>query len=205
MLFRILAHQFCLNSQPIHLNNILHVPQIYKNLLRVAKLTRDNNVYMEFHPYVCYVKDSQGRKLLRGTLYDDLYRLQTPSPHSRSSTPSIFLGEHISLVGWHRRLSHPNKALLRRLLSNFRLPISSSEFPTVCEPCQLGKSRCLPFYHSHVSSSSPFQLIYSDVWGPSPVSSINGSSYFVLFIDDCTKFIWVYFMSHKSQVFQLFA
>jgi len=89
-------------------------------------------------------------------------------------------------------------------VSNFRLPISSSEFPTVCEPCQLGKSRRLPFSHSHVSSSSPFQLIYSYVWGPSPVSSINGSSYFVLFIDDCTKFIWIYFMSHKSQVFQLF-
>ncbi|KAH0661799.1 hypothetical protein KY284_026730 [Solanum tuberosum] len=90
------------HTQPIHLNNILHVPQISKNLLSVAKLTRDNNVYMEFHPYVCYVKDLQGRKLLRGTLDDDLYRLQPPSPHSRSSPPSVFLGERTSLVGWHR-------------------------------------------------------------------------------------------------------
>ncbi|KAK6789669.1 hypothetical protein RDI58_013469 [Solanum bulbocastanum] len=30
-----------------------------------------------------------------------------------TSPPSVFLGESTSLVGWHRQLAHPNKALLR--------------------------------------------------------------------------------------------
>ncbi|WMV45082.1 hypothetical protein MTR67_038467 [Solanum verrucosum] len=70
-----------------------------------------------------------GRKLLRGTLDSDLYRLQSSSPHSRSSPPSVFLGERTSLVGWHCQLAHPNEALIRHLASNFRLPISDSYFP----------------------------------------------------------------------------
>ncbi|KAM3340844.1 hypothetical protein P3S68_028479 [Capsicum galapagoense] len=107
-------------------------------------------------------------KLLRGIRDDDLYCLQLLSPHSQSSLHSVFLGECTSLVGWHRRLAHPNETFFWRLVSNFKLPISIFDFPNVCEPCQLGKSRCLPFSHSHVSSSSPFQLVYSDIWGPSP-------------------------------------
>lgn len=34
--------------------------------------------------------------------------------------------------------------------------------------------------------------------------SINGNRYFVLFIDDFTKFVWIYFIQHKSQVLQTF-
>ncbi|OIT30912.1 hypothetical protein A4A49_12719 [Nicotiana attenuata] len=107
-------------TRPIYLNNILHVPQISKNLLSVSEITRDNNVHMDFHPYDCYVKDLQGWKLLRGTLDDGLYRLQLSSPHSRSSPPSVFLGEHTSLVGWQRQLAHPNEALLRRYSSHHK-------------------------------------------------------------------------------------
>ncbi|KAH0635849.1 hypothetical protein KY289_035764 [Solanum tuberosum] len=58
--------------------------------------------------------DLHGRKLLRGTLDGDLYRLQSSSPHSRSSPPSVFLGERTSLVGWHCQLAHPNEALIRQ-------------------------------------------------------------------------------------------
>lgn len=42
------------------------------------------------------------------------------------------------------------------------------------------------------------------MWGPTPVASFNGNYYFVLFLDDCTQYLWVYFMSTKSQVFDIF-
>jgi hypothetical protein len=35
---------------PLALTNILHVPEISKNLLSVHKLARDNNIFFEFHP-----------------------------------------------------------------------------------------------------------------------------------------------------------
>ncbi|KAG8472464.1 hypothetical protein CXB51_034185 [Gossypium anomalum] len=34
--------------------------------------------------------------------------------------------------------------------------------------------------------------------------SLNGSKYFILFIDDYTRFCWIYFLKHKSEVAQVF-
>ena len=42
------------------------------------------------------------------------------------------------------------------------------------------------------------------VWGPSPVSSLGGSRFYVTFIDDSSKKVWVYFLKHKSDVFETF-
>ncbi|KAL4296412.1 hypothetical protein GQ457_12G019670 [Hibiscus cannabinus] len=64
------------NSRPLMLNNLLHVPNIKKNLLYVSKFTRDNNVSIEFFPDSCAVKDLQTRLvMLRGLETDGLYKL----------------------------------------------------------------------------------------------------------------------------------
>lgn len=48
-------------------HNLLHVPNITKNLVRVRKFTKDNRVFFEFHPDVCFLKSQDSRKvLLRG-------------------------------------------------------------------------------------------------------------------------------------------
>jgi transposase InsO family protein len=47
-------------------------------------------------------------------------------------------------------------------------------------------------------------LIHSDIWGPSPVSSINGFRYFVLFIDDFSRFTWIYFLKNRSELPQIY-
>ena len=47
-------------------------------------------------------------------------------------------------------------------------------------------------------------LIYTDVWGPSLVASIRGATYYVTFIDDFSRKVWVYFLKKKSEVFQKF-
>jgi hypothetical protein len=44
--------------------NLLHVPQIQKNLLSINKFTCDNHVFIEFHPTCFHVKDLKSRKLL---------------------------------------------------------------------------------------------------------------------------------------------
>ena len=43
-----------------------------------------------------------------------------------------------------------------------------------------------------------------DVWGLSPVASNMGARYYVTFIDDFLRKIWVYFLKQKSEVFQKF-
>lgn len=59
----------------LSLNNLLHVPNITKNLVSVSKFAQDNHVYFEFHPKYCFVKSQVSNKvLLQGTLgLDGLY------------------------------------------------------------------------------------------------------------------------------------
>ena len=43
-----------------------------------------------------------------------------------------------------------------------------------------------------------------DVWGISPIVSHAGYKYFVTFIDDYSRFTWVYFLQSKAEVFSVF-
>ena len=64
------------NPKPFYLHNILHVPNITKNLLIISQFTHDNNVVIEFYSTCCLVKDKNSRAmLLQGTLKEGLYQL----------------------------------------------------------------------------------------------------------------------------------
>ncbi|KAI0524563.1 hypothetical protein KFK09_003940 [Dendrobium nobile] len=72
----------------------------------------------------------------------------------------------------------------------------------------MAKSHKLPFQNIIQHASAPFMLIHTDVWGPAPVSSLNNSRYYMIFIDDHTRFGWLYLMNTKSEIltkFQQFA
>ena len=72
---------------------------------------------------------------------------------------------------------------------------------TICDACQKGKSHQLPYPRSTSISLSPLELVFSDVWGPAP-TYVRKNSYYVSFIDDFSKFTWIYLLHHKSEVFQ---
>ncbi|KAL4377411.1 hypothetical protein GQ457_02G034560 [Hibiscus cannabinus] len=78
------------SAKPLFLQNLLHVPMIKKKLLSVSQLTRDNNVFFEFHADGCYVKDSQTRNvLLEGRLaHEGLYQLLPTVANKTLSQPS---------------------------------------------------------------------------------------------------------------------
>ena len=58
------------------------------------------------------------------------------------------------------------------------------------------------FNNSESISNSNFELIHSDVWGPSPIASIGGSRYFVDFIDDYSCYSWIFPMKSHSEILQ---
>jgi hypothetical protein len=45
--------------------------------------------------------------------------------------------------------------------------------------------------------------MFFDVWGPAP-SSVGRFKYYVSFIDDHSKFTWLYLLKNRSDVFQKF-
>ena len=46
--------------------------------------------------------------------------------------------------------------------------------------------------------------MHSDVWGATQVLSLGGSRYYVTFIDDYSRKVWVYFLKQKFEVFSKF-
>jgi hypothetical protein len=52
-------------------------------------------------------------------------------------------------------------------------------------------------------STAPLELIFSDVWGP-VVDSFDNKKYYASFINDCSKFTWIYLLRRKSEVFLFF-
>jgi len=50
------------------------------------------------------------------------------------------------------------------------------------------KFSILPFNRSISISSSPFDLIHLDIWGPSLIAIKGVSRYYVSFIDDHTRY-----------------
>lgn len=60
-------------------------------------------------------------------------------------------------------------------------------------------------YPSHAyQPSQPFSIVHSDIWGPSRTLNINGSRWFITFIDDHTRACWVYLLKNKSDCGEVF-
>ena len=92
----------------------------------------------------------------------------------------------------------------RKLVSRGLLGSMSTE-NFDCVSCQLGKQPVLPFNTSESISTNIFDLIHSDVWEPSSVSSIGGSRYFVVFVDNYSRYNWIFNMKHRSELLQVYS
>ena len=89
---------------------------------------------------------------------------------------------------WHSRLGHPSTVVLDILCRFNKLSIiTHSNKLDFFSACQLGKAKQLLFSVSHRQSMVPLTLIHSDVW-VSPVKSIRGCKYYVLFVDDFSRY-----------------
>ena len=60
------------------------------------------------------------------------------------------------------------------------------------EHCLYGKQNQVKIPFSATRSKDMLELIHNDVFGPIPVLSLGGSMYYVSFIDDFSRNIWLY-------------
>ena len=190
-------------NKTFHLNNILHVPQIKKHLLSVQKFCQDNHVYFEFHSTFFCVKDkSTHTTLLTGPSDGGLYSINLPTTQS---LPKVaFSTTRATTTTWHQRLGHPHSQLFQTMLCKYCLPISNKTFDFHCNSCSVGKSSKLNLLSSDYNSSGVVDLIFCDVWGPAPVPSFDGHTYFLLCVDHFSNFMWLFPLKRKSDVFDVF-
>nr|KYP75541.1 Retrovirus-related Pol polyprotein from transposon TNT 1-94 [Cajanus cajan] len=101
----------------------------------------------------------------------------------------------------HCRLGHPSLNKLKKMV-----PYLSRLESLKCESCQLGKHVRTSFPNSiNNRAVSPFDVIHSNVWGPSRVPSLLGHRYYVTFIDDFSRFTWIILMKNRFEFIQYFS
>ncbi|KAL5844545.1 hypothetical protein ACOSQ3_010599 [Xanthoceras sorbifolium] len=193
----------------LSLSNIYHIPKLTMNLVSVSQLC-DSSYSMFFTSTSCHVQDLQSKKLIgigrrSGGLYV-LDELRLPA----FAAPSVDLfsfrlcPSSSSFYLWHSRLGHVSASRLRFLASMGTSGNLQTHDISDCSGCKLAKFSALPFNRSTSCSPAPFDIIHSDVWGPSPITTKGGSRYYVSFIDDCTRFCWVYLMKHRYDFFSIY-
>lgn len=144
-------------NRPLHLHNVLVIPNIIKNLISVLQFTRDNNCTVEFDAFGFFVKDFLTRHiLLRCDISGDLYPVTQPSP-----IPHDLLS--VSPSTWHQRLRNPGEEVLRSLVSRQFISCNKEKSPHICHACQLGKHVRLPFSSSDSVVTRRFEIVHSDI------------------------------------------
>ncbi|CAI7803618.1 unnamed protein product [Closterium sp. NIES-54] len=108
---------------------------------------------------------------------------------------------------WHHRLGHPSLPRLlgmasRALVSG--LPRSLPPLPLgpapTCVPCVEGRQRAAPHSYSFPPTEAPLQTLHMDVWGPARVRGQGHERYFLLVVDDYSRYTTVFPLRSKGEV-----
>ncbi|KAK9060122.1 hypothetical protein SSX86_020826 [Deinandra increscens subsp. villosa] len=182
----------------ITLKDVLVVPSLKKNLLSISKLTDDNDIDVVFSKNYFAIQDRCTRKVLaRGSRKDGLYVLHADQQAFLTETSS---SNKVSFETWHNRLGHVTFETISFLNKLGCVKVTSVlPKPVLCSSCQVSKAHRLPFILNEKRALNILDLVHCDLWGPSPVTAIGGFRYYVVFIDDHSRFTWFYPLKAKSE------
>ncbi|CAI7809121.1 unnamed protein product [Closterium sp. NIES-53] len=123
-----------------------------------------------------------------------------------SAACSCRLLSHQTLL-WHHRLGHPSLPCLRGMASRVLVsglprslpPLPPGPAPT-CVPCVEGRQRAAPHSSEFPPTEAPLQTLHMDVWGPARVRGQGHERYFLLVVDDYSRYTTVFPLRSKGDV-----
>ena len=204
----------CLNfrNKFLVLNNVFFIPSFRRNLISVSMLHEqlfsisfiNNEIVISRNGLdICHAKPENGLYVLRSTERSlnnsELFKVEHPKSNKRqkvSNSDNTYL--------WHPRLRHINLDRINRLVKDGPLRKLNVDTLPICESCLEGKMTKRPFSAKGERSKEPLQLVHSDVCGLLSVQARGGYEYFVTFIDDYSRYDYVYLMHKKSETFGKF-
>lgn len=177
---------FTMNGEngPIVVNEVKYVPGMKNNLLSVAKITD--------HGYKVIIEKDIAKVMQNGIVYKIFQRKGDLYISENKMEMNLSRG---SLE--HARVGHPGQNIMRRLRINnpeyFKINNDG-----LCEPCALGKLKRKPHSLTSIKTMMPLQLVHIDIAGPDPIIGYNGAKYFMVIVDDWTRFVKVYTFSTRT-------
>lgn len=191
-------------AENVFIHNVLYVPLFKYNLLSIRRLCRDLNAFVVFSESHCFVLHgfSQERSSVLGRHHDEFYFIHsqqhhknstvlvvsTTTPLSSSAMVTISLcnvvsnDTHVSL--WHKRLGNLPMYMLKTFDFVNKGNVDKDFF---CDVCPMARQKKLPFGYSSVNTTSSFDMIHVDTWGPYHVPTYDGYSYLLTIVDDFTR------------------
>ena len=125
------------------------------------------------------------------------------------------LAEPVCLMGsleepawlWHARLGHVNFRAMRLLVEKGMaagVPMTSHP-EQLCHGCLAGKQSRRPFPNAtSFRASKPLELVYVDLCGPITPATPAGNKYFMLLVDDYSRWMNVFMLRSKDQACDAF-
>ena len=183
-----------------YITDVLYVPDIDQNLLSVGQLI-EKGFKVIFEDKWCMIKDVKGRDIFKVKMRAKSFSLNLMEDEQIAFSSTISNAEL-----WHKRLEHfHHVGLLYMQKHNLvkGVPLLEDKLAD-CVACQYGKQTRIPFPQTAWRAMHKLQLVHTDVGGPQKTPSLNGSKYYIAFIDDYTIFCWIYFLKSKSEVANVF-
>nr|GFB62664.1 integrase, catalytic region, zinc finger, CCHC-type, peptidase aspartic, catalytic [Tanacetum cinerariifolium] len=156
-----------------------------------------------FKKHSCYVRDTDGVDLIKGSRGFNLYTILVED--MMKSSPICLLSKASKNKSWlwHRRLNHLNFGTINDLARKDLvrgLPRLKFEKDHLCSACQLRKSK----KHIHKPKAENTNLevlntLHMDLCGRMRVQTINGKKYILVIVDDYSQFTWVKFLRSKDK------
>ncbi|CAI7896022.1 unnamed protein product [Closterium sp. NIES-53] len=123
-----------------------------------------------------------------------------------SAPCSCRLLSHQTLL-WHHRLGHPFLPRLRGMASHVLVSVLPRSLPPLplgpaptCVPCVKGRQRAAPHSSEFPPTEAPLQTLHMDVWGPARVRGQGHERYFLLVVDDYSRYTTVFPLRSKGDV-----
>ena len=179
-----------------------YVPSISRNLVSLSKLDKVGYVFK--FGSGCFSLYKNTCMIGGGTLCDGLYKVTLDNLyvetlmtlHHNVGTKRGLANEQSAYL-WHKRLGHISKERMERLVKNKILPNLDFTDLSICVDCIKGKQT----KHTKKGATRSTQLlkiIHTDICGPFDVNSFNKEKYFITFMDDFSRYGYVYLLHEKS-------
>lgn len=184
-------------NTPIAVCDVLYVPNVVGNLVSVHQLTKDN-FSVVFSRDCCEILKN-GHQVGIANNVNNLYRLCQPYKIN-----SVIEHKENCIHTWHRKMGHRDPEAIKKMCAEgllADLSIVDCGIKMSCDTCMKGKLTRVPFpKQSTTESSDLLSLIHTDICGPMQTSTPGGKRYLVTFIDDFSRYTFVYLLSNKSDV-----
>lgn len=181
----------------ITLQNVLYSQDIQANFISISKAV-NQGLEAIFTKSNAIIRTKQNDVILKASKVDDMFVLENRQENVFIMTENV----------WHNRFGHLNHRSLKDLSSKgmvVGMNIDRETNDLKCKSCMIGKVHTLPFpKQSETCAKDILDVVHSDVCGPINVPSVGGSKYFLTFIDDRSRRIFIYFMKSKDEVFDKF-